>query len=242
MNTVKITIALICLLALGYLASVFDIPYSKKVTDFTSCVSAGNAVMESFPRQCRDKEGALYVEKIATGDLSLLIQVTSPVAGARVSSPIAFSGMARGSWYFEASFPVVALDSRGKEIGHGIAQAQGDWMTVQFVPFSGSIVLDGVPTATGTIVFKKDNPSGEPALDLSYSVPVSFSTGTVSGGACVVSGCSSEICSDEEMMSTCQFKPEYACYAKAKCERLSSGQCGWNKTSEYKACINNINQ
>lgn len=242
MNTWKLTVALVCLIALVYLASVFDIPYSKKVTDFASCVSAGNPVMESFPRQCRDKGGVLYVENIATGDLSLLIQVASPVAGARVSSPIAFSGTARGTWYFEASFPVVALDSNGKEIGHGIAQAKGDWMTPQFVPFSGSIVLDGVPTASGTIVFKKDNPSGDPALDLSYSVPVVFSAGAKVGAECVVSGCSSEICSDEEMVSNCQFKPEYACYAKARCERQASGACGWNRTAEYKACINNINQ
>lgn len=242
MNKVKVGIVALCLLALVYLASVLDIPYSKKVTDFVSCVATGNTVLESFPRQCRDKDGNLYVEKIATGDLSLLIRVASPVSGALVSSPISFSGTARGTWYFEASFPVVALDSKGNEIGRGIAQAKGDWMTSNFVPFEGTLTLDSTPTPTGTIVFKKDNPSGDTALDLSYSLPVSFSTGSVAGGECIVSGCSSEICSDEEMMSNCLFKPEYACYAKARCERLSNGQCGWNKTPEYKACITNINQ
>ena len=242
MNITKIIVTLTCIILLGYLAAVFDIPYSKKVTDFPSCVAAGNSIMESFPRQCRDKVGNLYVEKIAAGDLSLLIQVTNPVFGARVSSPITFSGKARGTWYFEASFPVTVLTSDGKEIGRGVAQAQGDWMTMDFVPFSGSVTIDGTPTATGTMVFKKDNPSGDPALDLSYSLPVSFSTASPATDKCIVSGCSSEICSDEEVVSNCQFKPEYACFAKARCERLSNGQCGWNKTPEYKACITNINQ
>jgi hypothetical protein len=242
MSKIKISVGIALLVVLGYLAFVFDIPYSSKVTDFASCVSAGNPVMESFPRQCRDREGTLYTESPATGDLSTLIRVTVPTTGASVSSPISVQGTARGTWYFEASFPIVVLNSEGVEIGHGIATAKEDWMTMNFVPFEGSIVLSGAPTETGTIVFKKDNPSGDPALDLSYSVPVSFSANVKAGAKCVVSGCSSEICSDSEVMSTCQFRPEYACYAKARCERLSSGVCGWNKTPEYKACINNINQ
>jgi hypothetical protein len=240
MSKIKIGITVLLLIILGYLAFVFDIPYSAKVTDFASCVAAGNPVMESMPRQCRDAKGVLYIEQVATGDLSTLIRVDMPSSGARVTSPIRVSGSARGTWYFEASFPIAVFDSNGKEIGHGIAQAKGDWMTIDFVPFEASIVIDGTSTATGTIVFKKDNPSGETALDLSYSVPVSFSSVASPSGECVVSGCSSEICSDEEVMSTCQFKPEYVCFAKARCERLAGGQCGWNKTPEYKACLINI--
>jgi len=239
-NKFKILFAIIAVLILGYLAFVFDVPYSGKVVDFASCVAAGNEATESVPRRCTGADGTLYVENVATGDLSTLIRVTVPSLGARVTSPIVFSGSARGTWYFEASFPVIVLDATGKEIGHSIAKAKGDWMTPEFVPFEGTVTLESTPTATGTMVFKKDNPSGDSALDLSYSVPVAFSGAPATGGACVVSGCSSEICSDSDMVSTCQFKVEYACYAKAHCERQASGSCGWTKTPEYKACITTI--
>ena len=56
---------------------------------------------------------------------------------------------------------------------------------------------------------------------------------------CYVGGCSGQICSDEEgIVSTCEFRQEYACYQNAKCERQSSGQCGWTVTPELSMCLN----
>src|SRR3989344_7366167 len=50
----------------------------------------------------------------------------------------------------------------------------------------------------------------------------------VGTGGCYVGGCSSQICSeDKDAVSTCEYKEEYACYKAAKCERQTSGQCGW---------------
>jgi hypothetical protein len=54
---------------------------------------------------------------------------------------------------------------------------------------------------------------------------------------CVVSGCSGEICGDEPMFSTCIFRPEFACYQAATCERQSDGVCGWTQTDELQACL-----
>jgi hypothetical protein len=58
-------------------------------------------------------------------------------------------------------------------------------------------------------------------------------------GGCVPSGCSGTLCVAEgkEVMSTCEYKNEYACYAKAKCEKQASGECGWSKSAELDACI-----
>jgi hypothetical protein len=57
-------------------------------------------------------------------------------------------------------------------------------------------------------------------------------------GACFVGGCSGQICSDQEgVISTCEFKPEYACYQTATCGRQSDGTCGWNATPELQACL-----
>lgn len=62
----------------------------------------------------------------------------------------------------------------------------------------------------------------------------------VDPAACVVSGCSSEICADSAMMSPCIVKPEFACYKKTKCERQTDGQCGWTKTKAVEACLAKI--
>jgi hypothetical protein len=59
-------------------------------------------------------------------------------------------------------------------------------------------------------------------------------------GACFVGGCSSQICSDQEgVISTCEFRPEYACYETATCERQAGGECGWTETPELAACLGN---
>ena len=57
---------------------------------------------------------------------------------------------------------------------------------------------------------------------------------------CFIGGCSGEICSDQKgMMSNCIYKAEFACYKNAKCERQSTGQCGWTATPDLKLCIQN---
>jgi hypothetical protein len=61
---------------------------------------------------------------------------------------------------------------------------------------------------------------------------------TLTGGPCYVGGCSGHICSDEkDVASTCEYKEEYACYKTAKCERQTSGQCGWTQTPTLQACL-----
>ena len=104
-----------------------------------------------------------------------LIHVTVPLADVLVQSPLVVKGEARGSWYFEASFPVKVFDSNGKLLGQVAAQAQGDWMTTDFVPFQATLSFDAPTTEAGTVVFQRDNPSGIPANDRSVTIPVYFS-------------------------------------------------------------------
>lgn len=61
------------------------------------------------------------------------------------------------------------------------------------------------------------------------------------GAACVKTGCSGTVCADAEsdMMTTCEFKAEYACYGTATCERQVDGACGWTQTDELTACLAN---
>ncbi len=100
------------------------------------------------------------------------IVVDAPKMGATVTNPLTVTGKARGGWYFEASFPVKLLDALGKEIAAAPAQAQGEWMTEDFVPFVATLAFS-VPTAQyGTLVLMKDNPSGLPENDEQIEVSV----------------------------------------------------------------------
>lgn len=61
---------------------------------------------------------------------------------------------------------------------------------------------------------------------------------------CVKAGCSSQLCVDEkdgDIMSTCEWKEEYACYGKpyAKCEVQDNGKCGWTESEELISCVKN---
>lgn len=107
----------------------------------------------------------------ASSDILLI----SPSPGDVVSSPLTVTGQAKGTWYFEASFPVRLIDADGNEIAIVPAQAQGDWMTEEFVPFVAVLEFSQPQTpTTGTLVLQKDNPSGLPEYDDSITIPVLF--------------------------------------------------------------------
>lgn len=91
-----------------------------------------------------------------------------------ISSPVAIEGSARGAWFFEGSFPVKVLDESGQELGRGIAQSQGNWMTADMVPFKVTLMFARPTSSAGTLVFSKDNPSGLPEHDQQVSFPVKF--------------------------------------------------------------------
>lgn len=74
----------------------------------------------------------------------------------------------------------------------------------------------------------KSNPPPEPAPP-------------VTTGDCEVGGCSGTACSEpgKQVMTTCEYKAEYACYQSAQCTRQSNGACGWTQSPELVACLAN---
>jgi hypothetical protein len=62
-------------------------------------------------------------------------------------------------------------------------------------------------------------------------------SGATSLKPCIKTGCSGQICADETMMSTCEYRAEYECYKKATCERQDDGNCGFTKTPELTSCL-----
>ena len=103
------------------------------------------------------------------------IIVDSPKVDSVISNKVKISGKAKGSWFFEAVFPIELQDPEGNIIATSTATAEGDWTTESFVPFTASLSFS-VPTTTGygIIVLKNDNPSGDPSKSKTLEIPVSF--------------------------------------------------------------------
>lgn len=106
--------------------------------------------------------------------LDNLIRLDIPEPNAIVTSPLRIEGIARGYWFFEASFPIRIFDANGMQLGVVPAQAQGEWMTEDFVPFSADLIFDTPTTATGTLILEKDNPSGLPEHADERRIPIRF--------------------------------------------------------------------
>ncbi|MFH1456602.1 MAG: GerMN domain-containing protein [Patescibacteria group bacterium] len=89
-----------------------------------------------------------------------------------IESPLMVEGEARGTWFFEASFPIKILDENGNVLSSSYVQAQSDWMTEDFVAFKGQIGFISETTSKGFLVLQKDNPSGLPEYDKELRIPV----------------------------------------------------------------------
>jgi len=96
-------------------------------------------------------------------------------ANQTISFPFTLTGEARGTWYFEASFPVRLEDMNGNLLQQTYAMAQGEWMTEDFVPFQSQVLNPEHLTATqGVLVIEKDNPSGLLEFADEVRVPLKF--------------------------------------------------------------------
>ncbi|MBU1046717.1 Gmad2 immunoglobulin-like domain-containing protein [Patescibacteria group bacterium] len=149
------------------------------IKDFNSCMEAGNPIMESYPRQCSDGENH-FVENIGNiFEVQNLIELNSVRPNDKISSPLVLEGQAVGSWYFEGSFPVVLTDWDGLIIAEGYVTAHPpageDWMTEDFVQFKGELEFEKPDFDNrGTLILRKDNPSGLPEHDNVLEIPVLF--------------------------------------------------------------------
>jgi len=147
------------------------------VTSFEECVATGSPVMESYPRQCR-YGNQTFVENVGNElEKTDLIHLNTPRPNQVITSPLVVTGGARGTWFFEASFPVVLVDWDGRIIAQGVAQAKSDWMTTDFVPFEATVTFtvdENVYSRRGALILRKDNPSGLPEHNDALEVPIMF--------------------------------------------------------------------
>lgn len=104
------------------------------------------------------------------------IIITEPQENDLVTSPVTIRGQAKGSWFFEAVFPIQIVDGSDNQIGFGTARAADDWQTDEFVDFTAQITFDNKESKTGYLVLHNDNPSGLEKFAKEYRIPVRFSS------------------------------------------------------------------
>lgn len=92
------------------------------------------------------------------------VKVSSPLPGSSLPKTFTVVGEARGTWYFEASFPVQVRDLANNLIAQTHAEAKSDWMTTDWVPFSSTVTVSNY-SGPATLILMKDNPSGLPEFE-----------------------------------------------------------------------------
>jgi len=114
---------------------------------------------------------------------SALIRLATPVPNGIIENPLVLTGEARGNWFFEASFPIILTDWDGLIIAEGFATADSEWMTEEFVPFTAVVEFispfdEGEPDfmKRGSLILKKDNPSGLSEHDDALEIPIRFAS------------------------------------------------------------------
>ncbi|MDO8670267.1 MAG: Gmad2 immunoglobulin-like domain-containing protein [Dehalococcoidia bacterium] len=146
-----------------------------RVGSFEECTAASYAVLESYPRQCRTPDGTLFVEDIGNTIEKLdRIRLAAPRPNDVIISPLVIKGEARGTWFFEATFPVKLLSENGDVLVGTAARAKGEWMTMDFVSFEAELKFSKPSSSLGTLVLQKDNPSGLAERDEELRIPVLF--------------------------------------------------------------------
>lgn len=143
--------------------------------NFSDCLLLGNTIEESYPRVCKTKNGLSFTEDIGNEVEKIdLIILFNPRPNDTIKSPLKIEGIARGFWFFEASFPIKIIDEDGKLLGTSIATAKGEWMTEEFVPFYGEVNFSEPSGNIGKLILEKDNPSGLSEYDDSLIIPIIF--------------------------------------------------------------------
>jgi hypothetical protein len=175
------TLAIVIIILAGGIITYSKISRNKiandknNVSSYDECVAAENIVQESYPSICRTPNGKSFTQDIGNElEKTDLITIENPRPNAVITSPLIIFGQARGSWFFEASFPIKLYDQNNKLIAQAIAQAQGEWMTEEFVNFKAEMKFTAPASNKGTLILEKDNPSGLRENDDQLIVPIIF--------------------------------------------------------------------
>lgn len=224
----RVSRLLLIILALAIIAfaSVFTfalkIPGNlSKIDNFEECEAAGFPIMESYPEQCRTSDGRVFTkiyppqEFVAPFGQQITLQ-TGQTARFPDGSKVTLGAI---------------YDSRCKT---GTTCIWAGELSPKFIADNQEFTM-GTTTKkevrAGMYFFVLQNATENTAV-------ITVSKDAV--GQCIITGCSGQLCSDREVTTTCEYKPEYACYKSAKCERQSNGQCGWTLSADAVVCLETL--
>ncbi|MCL5073894.1 MAG: Gmad2 immunoglobulin-like domain-containing protein [Actinobacteria bacterium] len=169
-----VILSIVAIIGLSFVGCKQAIPVTTTAATTAVTTAATTAAITSATTAA--ETSAKETETTVKDTTSDQIKVTKPTPNQLIQSPLIVEGEARGTWFFEATFPVKLLDANGNIIASNPAQAQGDWMTEGFVPFKVQLDFVRPATDTGVLILQKDNPSGLSENDAKIEIPVRFNS------------------------------------------------------------------
>lgn len=79
-----------------------------------------------------------------------------------------------------------------------------------------------------------------PVYDAAGCITSWHCTGTTAPSTCKRTGCSGQVCSDQDVATDCMWAEHYQCYDLAICGMTADGNCGWINTPDYTNCMENF--
>jgi hypothetical protein len=141
-----------------------------------------------------------------------------------ITTPCPTLHAAQLNWTTSRNFTDLGLDA--------VAASDDDVSKAWDLVGRSSVLVAG---AFKTVYHSGPAGNGTALVSSQLYLPVKHETATTK---CYVGGCSSQICSSQQgVISTCEWRAEYACYRGAECTVQADGQCGWTQTDALKACL-----
>lgn len=113
-----------------------------------------------------------FPEKLEVSSAKEEIELETPEPFQVVKSPISVSGQARGSWFFEADFPLRVENKEGELVTSTFVTTTEEWMTEEFVSFKKDIDYEHPSAGYSYLILEKANPSGLPENSDELRIPV----------------------------------------------------------------------
>lgn len=177
MSRYKSNLVLILIVLIFFVGAFLSVRKNKEnqnfiIDSFDKCVTAGFPVQESFPRKCTDGIGVVFTEEIIVKDSkqSEALRVFYPTPSTRVSTPVSFSGEARGIWFKENTFSVEVRDKDGKTLAKSKVVREEDVYVDKLNYFDDLIAIPmNVSSQELMLVFINGNMNGEEVV-----VPINY--------------------------------------------------------------------
>jgi len=268
----KIILLVVLILAailVGTGALIFMLDANKAqiagITTFEQCAAAGYPIMESYPEQCRTPDGRNFVREIKVSETDfnkpITIQVDDSATfpdGLKITLTRLMDSRCKEGvvciWAGELTFTFSVV---GGTVGASATEFTLETLQISEKVIGGYRFTLNVNSATetaATITVNNKNPETGCNFEVKTCPDESqvgragpncefTSCSAAIKDGCFVGGCSGQICSNKkDIITTCEYKAEYACYKEARCEKQSNGQCGWTQTPALTACITKSNQ